>query len=140
VVDFVQLQQIVKEQLDQDRSISAVEARGPTLEEAVAQAATLLNLSVRRLEYEVAERGSAGFMGAGKKDWKIRAYQRLSVQEEIAEDDEAEDGYEYDVPVVEDRDGEVFTQLRYEGAFLKVSLPQGSGKRATLAQAQAALE
>ena len=100
MVDFVKLQQIIKEQLDQDRSVSAVEARGPTLEEAVAQAAALLNLSVRRLEYEVTERGSAGFMGTGKRDWKIRAYQRLSVQEEFAEDDEAEDGFEYDVPVV----------------------------------------
>jgi uncharacterized protein (DUF342 family) len=140
VVDFVQLQQIIKEQLDQDRSISAVEAQGPTLEEAVAQAATLLNLPVRRLEYEVTERGSPGFMGTGKKDWKIRAYQRLNVREELAEEDVVEDGFDFDAPLVEDEDGAAFVQLRYEGAFLKVSLPRGRGKRATVAQAQAALE
>ncbi|MDR3122880.1 MAG: FapA family protein [Treponema sp.] len=140
MVDFVQLQQIMKEQLDQDRRISAVEAQGPTLEEAVAQASTLLNLSVRRLEYEVTERGSAGFMGSGKKDWKIKAYQRLSVQAETAEDEALEGGVDVDVPVVEDRDGAVFVQLRYDGAYLKVCLPHGRGKRAAAAQAHAALE
>jgi uncharacterized protein (DUF342 family) len=140
VVDFVQLQHIIKEQLDQDRGISAVEAQGPTLEEAVAQAATLLNLSVRRLEYEVAARGSPGFMGTGKKDWKIRAYQRLAVQEEFAEENPFDGDDDVAIPVTEDRDGAVFVQLRYEGAFLKVSLPLGNGKRAVLAQAQAALK
>ena len=140
MVDFVQLQQIIKEQLDQDRSISAVETRGPTLEEAVAQAATLLNLSIRRIEYEITERGFPGFMGAGKKDWKIRAYQRLNVQEEAAEDDVFDGGVDFDVPVEEDTDGAVFVQLRYDGAFLKVSIPRGRGKRASLAQAHAALE
>jgi uncharacterized protein (DUF342 family) len=140
MVDFVQLQQIIKEQLDQDRSISAVEARGPTLEEAVAQAAALLNLSVRRLEYEVTERGSAGIMGVGKKDWKIRAYRRLIVQEEFAEDDVLDGGFEFDAPVEVDTDGAVFAQLRYDGVYLKVSLPQGRGKRASAAQAHAALE
>jgi uncharacterized protein (DUF342 family) len=140
MVDFVQLQQIIKEQLDQDRLISSVEAQGPTLEEAVAQAATLLNLPIRRLEYEVAERGSTGFIGAGKKDWKIRAYQRLRVREEAVEDDVVESGPDFDVPVVEHEDGAVFVQLRYEGAYLKVSLPQGHGKRVSAAQAHAALE
>jgi uncharacterized protein (DUF342 family) len=140
MVDFVQLQRLMKEQLDQDRGISAVEAEGPTLEEAVAQAATLLNLSVRRLEYEVTERGSTGFMGAGKKGWKIKAYQRLRVREESFDEEAFDAADEFDAPVMEDRDGAVFVQLRYEGAFLKVVLPEGRGKRASLAQAHAALE
>ena len=140
MVDFVRLQQIIREQLDQDRSISAVETSGPTLEDAVAQAATLLNLSVRRLEYEIAERGFSGFMGAGKKDWKIRAYQRPDVEEESAGDELFEGGPDFDVPLELDTDGAVFVQLRYDGAYLKVSLPQGRGKRAFAAQAHAALE
>jgi uncharacterized protein (DUF342 family) len=140
VVDFVQLQHIIKEQLDQDRSVSVVEAQGSTLEEAVAQAATLLNLSVRRLEYELVERGSAGFMGSGKKDWKIRAYERLNIRKESAEGDMVDGETAYAAPVIEDRDGEVFVQLRYEGAYIKVSLPLGGGKQASFAQARRALE
>jgi uncharacterized protein (DUF342 family) len=140
MVDFVQLQQIIKEQLDQDRSVSVVEAQGPTLEEAVAQAAALLNLPVRMLEYEVAQRGFSGFMGAGKKDWKLRAYRRLVAQQESSEEDVAEDGFDVAASPVKDEDGAVFVQFRYEGAYLKVSLPLGRGKRASVAQAQAALE
>ncbi|MDR1249879.1 MAG: FapA family protein [Treponema sp.] len=140
MVDFVQLQQIMKAQLEQDRGISAVEVQGPTMEEAVAQAAVLLNLSVRRLEYEVAERGSAGFMGVGKKDWKIRAYQRLNAQEKPAEDEAFEDGVDFDDSFTENRDGYVFVQFRPDGVYLKASLPQGQGKRATPAQARVALK
>jgi uncharacterized protein (DUF342 family) len=140
MVDFVQLQQIIKEQLDQDRSISAVEVQGATLEEAVAQAATLLDLSIRRLEYEIIERGFAGVMGAGKKEWKIRAYQRANVQEEAMEEDAVENGFDFDAPPPENEDGAVFVQFRYEGAFLKVSLPVGHGKRASIGLAHAALE
>jgi uncharacterized protein (DUF342 family) len=141
MVDFVQLQQVMKEQLDQDRGITAVEAQGPTLEEAVAQAAALLDLAVRRLEYEVIERGSTGFMGAGKKDWKIRAYQRQSVQEEFAEEEVFDDGVDFDIPIVEDRDGSVFVQLRPDGGvYVKVSQPRGHGRYATNALVHQALE
>jgi uncharacterized protein (DUF342 family) len=141
MIDFVQLQQIMKEQLEQDRGISAVEVQGPTLEEAVAQAAVLLNLSVRRLEYEITERGFSGFMGAGKKDWKIRAYQRLNVQEQAIEDEAFDDNVDFDASLTEDRDGCAFVQLRPDnGVYLKVSLPRGQGKRVGSAQARLALE
>ncbi|MDR2740304.1 MAG: FapA family protein [Treponema sp.] len=139
MVDFVQLQHIMKEQLDQDRSISTIEAQGPTLEEAVVQAATLLNLPIRRIEYEVIERGSSGFMGTGKKDWKISAYQRYVQGNKTAQDDFFDSGLDTDVPVMEDKDGYVFVQLRYDGAYIKVSAPVGHGKRATPAQARVAL-
>jgi uncharacterized protein (DUF342 family) len=129
----------MKEQLDQDRSISTIEAQGPTLEEAVVQAATLLNLPIRRIEYEVIERGSSGFMGTGKKDWKISAYQRYVQGNKTAQDDFFDSGLDTDVPVMEDKDGYVFVQLRYDGAYIKVSAPVGHGKRATPAQARVAL-
>ena len=92
MVDFVQLQHFMKEQLDQDRTISTIEVRGPTLEDAVSQAATLLGCSIRRLEYEISERGFSGIMGTGKKDWKIIAYQRSVQREAVAEDVLSEEG------------------------------------------------
>jgi uncharacterized protein (DUF342 family) len=129
----------MKEQLDRDRSISTLEAQGPTLEEAVAQAATLLNLPIRRIEYEVIERGSMGFMGTGKKDWKISAYQRHIQGNKTVQDDSFDGGLDMDIPVVEDKDGYIFVQLRYDGVYIKVSAPVGHGKRATPAQARVAL-
>jgi predicted RNA-binding protein Jag len=140
MVDFVQLQNIIKEQLEQDRTISAVETTGTTLELAVSEAATLLDIPVRRLEYEVAERGSAGIFGAGKKDWKIRAYERAIVRKEKPGKAGAEVEAETpEAPIIEDRDGDVFVHLSSDGAFLKVAPPIGKGRKAQDAHAMQAL-
>jgi len=139
MIDFIQLQEIVKEHLERDRAIQSVDASGPTLEAAVNEAAALLDTSIRRLEYEIIERGSSGFMGAGKKDWVIRAYERTQIkktkqaQEDIVgEEDEA-------VQVIQDKDGDVFVQCWPEGVFLKVTPPVGNGKRVYLTHAVQAL-
>jgi uncharacterized protein (DUF342 family) len=129
MVDFVQLQHLIKEQLTQDRAIQSIDAEGPTLESAVAEAATLLNLPVRHLEYEVLARGSPGFLGTGQKNWKIRAYERkvVKVEEVLAalsgEEEKAAEA------VVEDRDGDAFVHLSRDGAFLKVVPPVGRGRK-----------
>ncbi|MDR0555088.1 MAG: FapA family protein [Treponema sp.] len=135
MVDFVRLQNRIKERLEQDRTIQAVETEGATLEAAVAEASLLLNIPIRRLEYEVTLKGSPGFWGVGQKSWKIRAYKRiLTKEEEAAEEDILEDK-EIEEEVIEDKDGEAFVQLTREGALLKVTPPSGNGKRVTEAQA-----
>jgi uncharacterized protein (DUF342 family) len=140
MVDFVRLQHIIKEQLDYDRTIRTVEATGPTLELAVSEASTLLDVPVRRLEYEVAERGFSGFLGTGKKEWKIRAYERISAKKNTDGDDLLGGGAEDNTPVIEDKDGEAYVHLSADGAFLKVAPPQGRGKKAADAQAMQALQ
>jgi uncharacterized protein (DUF342 family) len=140
MIDFIQLQLRIKERLGQDRSIHLIEAEGPSIEAAVAEAAVLLDVPVRYLEYEVTERGSPGFLGTGKKNWKIRAYER-TVEEPEEEDDETE-FEEFDAvfkPLILDKNGETFVHLTMDGAMLKVTLPQGKGKRATEAQAMMVL-
>ncbi|MDR0669248.1 MAG: FapA family protein [Treponema sp.] len=128
MVDFVGLQRIVKEQLERDRSVHSVEATGDTLDQAVAAAATLLSVPVRRLEYEVTERGFGGFMGAGRKDWKIRAYERAQADRRAKKDaEEKKDTEETETPVIVDWNGEIFVRLFLEGAFLKVTPPHGKG-------------
>jgi uncharacterized protein (DUF342 family) len=140
MVDFVGLQQIVKEQLERDRAVHAIEASGDTLELAVAEAATLLDIPLRRLEYEIADRGFAGFLGAGKKEWKIRAYERAAMNK--PEDDLQTGGGEEDEEtlVIEDWDGEVFVRLFLEGVFLKVIPAHGKGRTARDEDALEALE
>jgi uncharacterized protein (DUF342 family) len=128
MVDFIQLQDIIKVQLTHDRNVKTVSAKGPTLQEAVEQAATILNMPVRHLEYEVAERGSTGFMGTGKKDWVINAYERIIMKDEIKVADAIEENGEA-APVIEDKDGDAFVCLSYEGVLLKVVPPKGKGKK-----------
>jgi len=128
MIDFLQLQEIVKGHLENDRAIRSVDASGPTLEAAVNEAAGLLDTSIRRLEYEILERGSAGFMGAGKRDWVIRAYERVQtkkaqLQEESLVGEDAES-----VEVIQDKDGDAFVRCWPSGVFLKVTPPVGNGK------------
>jgi uncharacterized protein (DUF342 family) len=135
MVDFVRLQHIMKEQLEQDRTIRTIDAEGPTLELAVSEAAALLNIPVRRLEYEVTEKGSPGVFGSGKKNWKIRAYERALVMQDKLQSALAGGEDEATAPVIEDKNGDVFVHLSRDGAFLKVIPPVGKGKRAVEAQA-----
>jgi uncharacterized protein (DUF342 family) len=140
MVDFIRLQQLMKERLEQDRAVAAVTAEGATLEEAVAQAAVLLDLPVRRLEYEITEKGSPGFLGSGKKDWIIQAYERIAARKDRTSESVEDEPDEDAAPVVEDKDGDVFVHLSSDGAFLKVVPPSGRGSRAEISDALRALQ
>jgi uncharacterized protein (DUF342 family) len=129
MIDFVQLQEIIKEHLEQDRTIRSIDASGPTLEAAVNEAAALLDTSVRRLEYEIIERGTTGFLGAGKKDWVIRAYERTRVKKTKTEEEKLAEEAADDTPVIVDKDGDAFVQCWPSGVFLKVTPPVGKGRK-----------
>ena len=131
MVDFVRLQHIVKERLEQDRNIKAITVTGPTLEEAVHEASVLLDLPVRRIEYEVTDKGAPGFMGSGKKNWTIKAYERLFTKVEKPKKTKVESEETDALPVNEDSDGDVFLHLSPDGAFLKAIPPAGRGRRAS---------
>ncbi|AEJ19664.1 FapA family protein [Gracilinema caldarium] len=139
MIDFVQLQQKMKERLERDRKIRTLETEGETLEEAVYNAATLLGTSVKKIEYEIIERGNPGFLGTGKKNWHIRAYEKAEEQETVSLLTTEEQDLVISAPIIEDRDGEVFVHFGPEGAFLKVTTPRGKGKRANEKQAMDAL-
>jgi uncharacterized protein (DUF342 family) len=140
MIDFVQLQTIIKEHLEQDRAIRTVEATGPTLEAAVNEAAALLDTHVRNLEYEIIERGSTGFLGAGKKDWVIRAYERTRVKKAQEREEIFEDDVEEEKVVIPDKDGEVFAQRWAGGIYVKVTAPTGKGRKVYQASALQALQ
>jgi uncharacterized protein (DUF342 family) len=136
MVNFVQFQQMIREQLEQDKTVRSVDAEGLTVEAAVAEAAALLSVPVRRLEYEIVERGFPGFFGTGRKNWKIRAYERFDASKEKEEAVGSESGdIKNEEAVVEHRDGEAFVHFSVDGALLKVTAPKGKGKRVTEAQA-----
>ena len=135
MINFVQLQKIVKKRLEQDRNIRLVTASGATLEDAVAEAAVLLDIPVRKLEYEILEKGSSGFLGSGKKNWSIQAYERIVAKKEKkrASREETEELIEEEVN--KNADGEVYLNLHPDGVFLKAVLPRGDGRRASKSDA-----
>ncbi|MDR1839447.1 MAG: FapA family protein [Treponema sp.] len=140
MIDFVQLQEIIKEHLEHDRTIRTIDASGATLEAAVNEAAALLETSIRHLEYEIVERGSSGFLGAGKKDWVIRAYEHehakkvKTTEQELAEEEIIEE------EVIVDKDGDAFVQRWPDGVYLKVTPPVGRGRKIYQAYAEQAFQ
>ena len=131
VIDFFQLQGITKENLERDRAVQSVEAAGATLELAVLDAAAMLNIPIFRVEYEILERGFPGFLGMGKKDWRIQAYERLVMAKKRQQELDAEGDAGEKAPVIEDKDGRAFVFLQSGGdALLKVIPPVGKGKPA----------
>ncbi|MDR2792171.1 MAG: FapA family protein [Treponema sp.] len=139
MIDFVKLQQLMKEQLELDRTIHSVESEGPTLDAALAEASTLLDLPLRHIEYEVIERGFNGILGAGKKDWKIKAYGKAAAQVTRTSTGGVGADGEIASVVAVNTDGEVFVRLTAEGVMLKVKPPAGSGRFAIEAMAVQAL-
>jgi uncharacterized protein (DUF342 family) len=131
MVDFVTLQKIMADRLETDRAVQSVDAVGPTLEAAVADASALLNIPARKLEYEVIERGTSGFWGMGKKDWRIRAYEKITAkkkrQQELVDEEASAK-----VIVIEDKDGEAFVHFKSGGeVLLKVTPSLGQGRKAS---------
>jgi len=140
-IDFVQLQRLMKVQLDADRTIRAVDVGGINLDSAIAEAAVMLNLPIRQIEYEVVERGSAGFLGAGKKEWKIKAYKKVLTKKlETFLQEEQESLEAASAPIIINKNGEVFVHFNDEGANIKVVAPIGTGKAITPKDAIEALK
>jgi uncharacterized protein (DUF342 family) len=132
MVDFVQLQEIIKDRLEQDRSVHSIEVVGSTLETVTADAAALLDVPIRHLEYEIMERGSPGIMGIGKKEWRIQAYEKIVLGKKKAGQGLLEEELGEQGPIIEDRDGEVFVHFSSDGeAQIKVTPPQGNGRKAS---------
>jgi uncharacterized protein (DUF342 family) len=132
MVDFVTLKQIMADHLEADRAVQSVEAVGPTLEAAVADAAALLDVPSRMLEYEVIERGAIGFWGMGRKDWRIRAYEKVSITRKKHQQALIEDEVSAKIVVVQDKDGEAFVHFKPGGdVLLKVTAAFGQGRKAS---------
>jgi uncharacterized protein (DUF342 family) len=130
-----ELRQYMARQLAEDRKLKTVRARGRSLQEALAQAALELGIPVKRLDYELAQRGSRGTMGVGRRDWVITAYEAVRSQKQARAAAQQETGAATPGRPVPDRDGEVFLHLTAEGVFLKVTQPVGRGQRANERQA-----
>ena len=106
------LRQYMREQLEADRKVKAVRARGQSLEEALRQASIELDVPVKRLEYEILQQGSKGMMGVGRREWTILAYEAVEELSSAGIPGAAGEPGDVRAPeAVPDKDGEVFVRL-----------------------------
>ncbi|HAK44866.1 MAG TPA: polymerase [Spirochaeta sp.] len=134
MVQLSDLRDFMKKQAQEDRSRRTVQVSGLTIDEALEQASIELNIPLKKIEYEILEQSSSGFLGYGRKPCMLIAY------EVITEKDSGFDSDSFDLDfdtedmmgdVQKDRDGEIIIHLRQEGIFLKILPPVGKGKKAT---------
>lgn len=132
MVSLDQIQSYMREQLGQDQG-KAVTVSGDTLEDALAQASIELGLPIKRIEYEVLERGTRGMLGVGNKPYLLLAYPAR------ARTTNGEEGSDITIDLSllaqeeeeRDRPGQAFVRLTPDGVMLKVTKPTGSGARVT---------
>ncbi len=132
MVKMDQIQAYMRKQAAEDKQKQFVNVTADSLDEAVSEAAVELSLPVRRIAYEVLQRGSKGFFGAGKQPFIIMAYP-VTETEAGEGDEESLDmdfGFSGEAESA-DRDGRTLVRLTPDGVMLKVTPPKGSGARAT---------
>lgn len=130
MVTLEKIREDMKKRLDIDKELHSVDVHADTIEEALADAAVQLDTKVSNLQYETVERGSDGFLGMGKKPWKLKIYQdpstikkttKLASEGLIIDDDDEE------VAKITNRDGLFYVRHFKNDIVLKIILPLGEG-------------
>jgi len=125
----------MKKRLNVDKQLLSVDVHADTIEEALADAAVQLDSKVSNLQYEIVERGSDGFLGLGKKPWKLKIYQDPTTVKKVTRlaseglFDDDEEGSEIQI---QNRDGLFYVRHFKSDIALKVILPLGTGSEIEL--------
>ena len=75
MVTLDKIRQDMQSILAVDKELLAVDVNADSIDEALADAAVQLDTKVSNLQYELVEKGSDGFLGMGKKHWRLKIYQ-----------------------------------------------------------------
>ena len=134
MIHFEQIRDQMKEQYEKDSSRFFVEVTGQTLEEAIDNAAVELGLRRSLIDYEVLQKGASGFFVLNPKEWKIRPYEVLKINKSTAESETAA-GINAEEQAQENinQDGAAYVFCAPDGVFLKVTPPNGDGRKVVLA-------
>ncbi|MCG8477589.1 MAG: FapA family protein, partial [Spirochaetales bacterium] len=135
MVTMEQLQAFMRKAAQDDNTKKYVNVSGDSLEEALREAAVELGLPIKKIEYEILERGSSGMLGMGKRPFLLVAYPAQLQAEGIDGDDSFDMDFGFDSDEIADTNGQAFVRLTPEGIMLKVTPPEGDGERVTERQA-----
>ena len=120
----------MKKLLAVDKELHQVEVNADTIDEALADAAVQFDTKTTNLQYEVVEKGSDGFLGIGKKPWKLKIYQdpnTIKKAVKLASDGLIIDDEEVETQEVKNRDGLFYVRHFSSDIMLKIILPVGEG-------------
>lgn len=127
MVGFEELQQFMRQKLEETKSQRYINVSADSLEEALRQASIELGLAIKKIDYEVLEAGSKGVMGIGKKPTLILAYPSAAAVKQMQEESVADLSFGDNAsrPV----NGAFFVRRDSGALLLKVVPPQNNGVR-----------
>lgn len=130
MVTLDKIREEMRKRLELDQELHSVDVNADSIDEALADAAVQLDTKVSNLQYEVVEKGSDGFLGMGKRPWKLKIYQNPSTIKKVvklASDGLFDDDTFNDEVQVKDQDGLFYVRHFGQDVMLKIVLPVGNG-------------
>ncbi|MDA3811291.1 MAG: Jag N-terminal domain-containing protein, partial [Spirochaetaceae bacterium] len=142
MVSNEQIREYMLHQINLDKKKTSIHVTGKNIEDALMQGAIELGVPVRRLEYEVLNKGKKGILGTGRKDCTLIIYEAEKL-DEIDQSDSDDLDHLHDMHsdhdiAVESEPGSFSLRLDRDGcAYLKVKPPIGDGESVTKEEVEA---
>jgi uncharacterized protein len=134
-ISLEQIQEYMRMQSAEDKKNRTITVEAENVPEGLKRASIELGIPLSSLEYEVIARGSPGTLGIGRMPWKISVYERsrqVKTSAEAAEEAAREAARDAEAAArPKDVPGEAFVRIAGDGAYLRVTKPEGRGARAT---------
>ncbi len=133
MVSNEKIRDFMSQQIQNDKKRTSIHVTGKSIEDALLQGAIELGLPVRRLEYEVLDKGKKGFFGMGHKNSTLIVYEaEKQIHFDTDEDNDLDHLSEVDNDMVEEvvsKPGSFSLKLDRDGcAYLKVKSSVGDGE------------
>lgn len=130
MVNLEKLRGDLEKKLAVDKRIQSVLVRADTIDDCLEDAAVQLETSVKKLQYEVEEKGYKGFAGLAKKPWVLRIYENPEFIQERLQEEQKAAAAEAAAEEIKARnvDGIYYVHRFGDKIFLKVILPVGEGQ------------
>ncbi|MDD5067585.1 MAG: FapA family protein [bacterium] len=135
-----QAEGLLPEEKQTDDSSNYIEIIAYSIEEGLETASRKLNSGIADLEYEILEKGSNGFLGIGKRPFRLLIKRTMpAIPEELQKLTRLSDRTERDEKKIENRDGYFKIRATRKGIMLIVYPPQGRGKKVPYQEVQNAV-
>lgn len=142
MVSNEQIREFMFNQIDLDKKRSSIHVTGKNIDDALLQGSIELGLPIRRLEFEVLDRGKRGVFGMGHKNCTLIIYEAEKEQTQATGDlddlDHLSDFEGSSEIIITDEPGIFSLRLDRDGcAYLKVKAPIGDGEAVTPEEVEA---
>jgi uncharacterized protein len=131
MVTMEQLQGYMRKAAAADKEKKYVNVSGNTLDEALREASVELGIAVKKIEYEVLEKGSPGLFGMRKRPYLIIAYPAQQQLTLVTGEEAVDMDFGFDTDEPEQVDGKALVRMTPDGVMLKVTPPSGDGQVVT---------